>query len=338
MKIYHLSDKDLDGYSCQYVVKHYFDDYEFYNCGYGKSNTEMFFNIVEKAKQKDEKCIILVTDNAPVESVCDDYDKVVSDKIKLFLLDHHASAKDYYDKYPWYFFDDSRCAAKITYDFFAGIYGEKKELSEFIDAVNAADIWLKDNPKFEVGKVLLNMVATTNEINKTLFRKEHNEYMNYLFDRSKEFLNQENAHIRLEENIYFIKKDFFKKDSDDTLNNLISKHIVKLLSKNKDKFSVTFEGYKGLLTTNIGNVSVIGNDFLVSNHDEYDFFVDISSKKTFSFRSNGKCDVNMIAKKVVGGGGHICASGGFFGAFKDSIDYEDIKNQVQNLFTMKGDK
>lgn len=138
--------------------------------------------------------------------------------------------------------------------------------------------------------------------------------------------------------IYILLKKVFKKNENDTLNNLISKYIVDILTKNKDKFSVKFEGYKGLLTTNIGNVSVIGNDFLVSNHDEYDFFVDISSKKTFSFRSNGKCDVNMIAKKVVGGGGHVCASGGFFGAFKDSIDYEDIKNQVQNLFTMKGDR
>lgn len=337
MKIYHLSDKDLDGYSCQYVVRHYFDNFDFYNCGYGKSNTEMFFNIVEKAKKEDEKCIILITDNAPLESVCDDYDKVVSDKIKLLLLDHHASAKDYYDKYKWYFFDDSRCAAKITYDFFAGIYGEKKELSEFIDAVNAADIWLKDSPKFEFGKVLLNMIATANEINRVLFKDEHNEYMFYLLDKAKEFLNKPNSHIALEENVYFIKKSFFQINKNDTLNNLISKYIVDILSKNKDKFSVSFDGYKGLLTSNIGNVSVIGNDFLVLN-DDYDFFVDISSKKTFSFRSNGKCDVNMIAKKVVGGGGHICASGGLFAAFKDSIDYEDIKNQVQNLFRLKGDK
>ncbi|MEE6575295.1 hypothetical protein VWM83_09720, partial [Campylobacter coli] len=41
------------------------------------------------------------------------------------------------------------------------------------------------------------------------------------------------------------------------------------------------------LTSNIGNTSIIGNEFLVKNPD-YDFFIDVSARKTLSFRANGK--------------------------------------------------
>ena len=52
----------------------------------------------------------------------------------------------------------------------------------------------------------------------------------------------------------------------------------------------------------------LGNDFLVKNPD-YDFFIDVSSRKTLSFRANGKIDVSLMAKNLVGGGGHKNASG-----------------------------
>ena len=68
---------------------------------------------------------------------------------------------------------------------------------------------------------------------------------------------------------------------------------------------------------------------------DIDFFVDITSKKTLSFRANGNADVSLIAKNLVGGGGHINASGGLFGAFKDCNDYTNIKAQFQNLIDQK---
>ena len=73
---------------------------------------------------------------------------------------------------------------------------------------------------------------------------------------------------------------------------------------------------------------------MVANPD-YDFFIDITSKKTLSFRANGKVDVSLMAKNLVGGGGHVNASGGLFAAFKDSFDYGNIKSQVVDLITKK---
>ena len=68
---------------------------------------------------------------------------------------------------------------------------------------------------------------------------------------------------------------------------------------------------------------------------EFDFFIDISSRKSLSFRANGKLDVSQMAQKLVGGGGHKNASGGLFVGFKDSSDYFIVKAQVEDLIKSK---
>ena len=139
-----------------------------------------------------------------------------------------------------------------------------------------------------------------------------------------------NGHIALDDALHSIKKDFFRKGSDDTLSNLVSRYMVGLLSEAKDEMSVEYRGHKGLVSTNIGDVSVIGNDFLMAN-SEYDFFINVTSKKTLSFRGNGKVDVSKMAAELVGGGGHANASGGFFAGFRDGYDYAEIRAQIENL-------
>lgn len=150
----------------------------------------------------------------------------------------------------------------------------------------------------------------------------------------EKFINQPNSHILLDNAIHFIKKDFFAKNHDDTLSNLISYFVVEKLSELKEEFSIEYEGHKGILTSNIGNTSIIGNEFLVKNPD-YDFFIDVSSRKTLSFRANGKIDVSLMAKKLVGGGGHKNASGGLFAAYKDGANYNYIKAQIVDLIKVK---
>ena len=116
--------------------------------------------------------------------------------------------------------------------------------------------------------------------------------------------------------------------------NLVSNFVVKKLSDERAKFEISYLDKKGVLTYNIGNTSVIGNDFLVANPD-IDFFIDITSRKTMSFRANGNADVSQMAKHLVGGGGHINASGGLFMAFKDDYSYVPIKAQIVDLITKK---
>lgn len=333
MEIYHLSHTDLDGYGAQVITNGYFKNIKFYNSNYGKEIDEKFGEILSNLS--DEDALILITDLNLTVAQCEEFEKaIIGKKAKLLLLDHHQSGAECASKFNWYFLDSSRCAAKITYDFFSAIYGDNDELKKFSEVVNAVDIWLKDDKNFEMGKVCLGLVANAKEINKVMFEKQSGEYIFNLIKRAREFFTDKNDYIGLDEAVFGFKKEFFKRDKDDTLSNLISDYVVNLLTEDKERFMIRYGEFKGILTYNIGNTSVIGNDFLVANQD-CDFFIDVTSKKTLSFRANGKIDVSAMAKNLVGGGGHVNASGGMFAGFKDSFNYENIKAQIVDLITKK---
>ncbi|MBE3022330.1 MULTISPECIES: DHH family phosphoesterase [Campylobacter] len=333
MKIYHLSHTDLDGYGAQVITNFYFNNVKFSNSNYGREIDEKFNQIVSDLD--DEKSIVLITDLNLTMAQCADFSQKLEGKnAKIFLLDHHQSGAECASAFEWYFLDSSRCATKITHDFFAAMFKENEELKKFSDIVNAVDIWLKDDKNFEMGKVCLGLVANAKEINKIMFERENTLYQFHLLKHAAEFFNEKNDYIGLDMQIHAIKKEFFKFNKDDTLSNLISNYVVNLLSENKEKFSINYNEFRGILTYNIGNTSVIGNDFLVAN-PEFDFFIDITNKKTMSFRANGKVDVSAMAKHLVGGGGHVNASGGMFANFKDGFSYEAIKTQVVELINKK---
>ncbi|MCR2098905.1 DHH family phosphoesterase [Campylobacter upsaliensis] len=337
MKIYHLSHTDLDGYACQYIVNFYFKDVKFYNSNYGKEINENFTSILNDIEKDEEnEALLLISDLNLTLTQCEEFEKTCKEKgIKLLLLDHHQSGFECMQKYDWYFLDSSRCAAKIVYDFFSKICFKDENLERFVRVVNAVDIWLKDDEYFELGKVFLGLIASAKEINRVMFQKENVLYMFFLLERARKFIEKENAHILLDNAVHFIKKDYFLiKKPDDTLANLLSYFIVEKLSLMKGEFVIYYENCKGILTSNIGNTSIIGNDFLVQNPD-FDFFIDVSSRKTLSFRANGKIDVSLMAKRLVGGGGHRNASGGLFVGFKESANYKFIKAQIIDLIKAK---
>ncbi len=337
-KVYHISHTDLDGYGCQMVTKRYFESIKFYNSNYGNEINERFNEIFGDI-QKDSfaKSIILITDLNLTMEQAKEFDskvKIANQNIMIILLDHHKSGQDCANEFEWYYLDDTRCATKITYDFFSSIYGEDKKLSKFVDVVNAVDIWLDDKDEFELGKVCLGLVSGAKEINRIMFPKENSQYIFNLLTKIQPYFELENAHIALENNIHRIKKEIFMESEDNTLNNLISKYNVKMLSHNKEIMKIEYDGFKGILTYNIGNVSVIGNDFLKANPD-FDFFMDMTSRKTVSLRADGKIDVSKVAATIGNGGGHPNASGGLISGFKDSFVYENIKTQIVNLIKKK---
>ncbi|ULO01094.1 oligoribonuclease NrnB [Campylobacter sp. RM5004] len=340
MKIYHLSHTDLDGYGCQYVVANYFKNCEFYNSNYGKEIEERFDEIIQKIEANpNELALILITDVNPVDSVCEDFSNRVAklENAKLLLLDHHQTGKACMEKYPWYLLDSSRCATKITYDFFSKIFGEDKELSLMVDIINSIDIWLSDNKHFELGKILMQIIASSKEINRVMFSKQNHAYMFFLLNKAKEFFHLNEPHIALEDATHKIKKEFFKSNKNDTLCNLISDYLVRILSENKEDYTIYYKDKKGLLVYDIGNVSVIGNDFLVKN-PEYDFFLEINPGKKISLRANNKIDVSLFAKTAFNGGGHANASGGIFSSYKDSNVYSKIYEQTKTYLEKFNEK
>ena len=334
-RVFHLSHTDLDGYSCQLITKRCFEHINFYNSNYGSeimARVEEMMDDIEEFGEDEN--LFLITD---LNLTMSDSKKLVnlidesSKNIKLLLLDHHKTGADCANEFDWYHLDVSRCATKITYDWFLDKGFDIGSLSDYVDVVNAIDIWLKEKDEFELGKVFMRVVSGAREINRMLFAQKNSEYIFYLLSNVKRFIDTKDAPIRLDESIHTIKKSFFKKDKDDTLENLVSDFIVDELSHKKDELSVYYKDFKGLLTYSIGNVSIIGNDFLVKN-PEFDFFMDINGRGNMSFRANNKVDVSKISSEVFGGGGHANASGGRFDGFKDSFRYKDIKKQVQERF------
>ena len=337
--VHHLSHTDLDGYSAQIVSAHYFDSIHFYNSNYGKEINECFNQILATIQTStSEKHVILITDlNLTMDQAKEFESKVsICDKeIMMLVLDHHKTGQECADAFEWYFLDSSRCATKITYDFFSALYGKDEKLSHYVDVVNSVDIWLENEPEFELGKVCMGLVSGAREVNKIMFPKENSKYIFSLLSKAQEYFSHKDAHIALDDAIHGIKKAFFTTANNNTLSNLVSNYNVILLTKNKEKMQISYKEYKGILTYNIGNVSVIGNDFLTANPD-MDFFMDITSKKTISLRSNGKVDVSKIAAQIANGGGHHNASGGLLSNFKDAFIYDNIKSQVMSIIANKG--
>ena len=337
--LHHLSHTDLDGYGAQMVTRHYFDSIAFYNSNYGKEINECFNQILNTIQTSTcEKHLILITDLNLTPDQAKEFESKVNiceKKPHLLLLDHHKTGQECANTHAWYFLDSSRCATKITYDFFAKLYGPHTELSAFVDVVNAVDIWLEEKAEFELGKVCMGLVSGAKEVNKIMFPKENTHYIFSLLEKAQTYFKMPHPHIVLDDHVHTIKKSFFQTGEDNTLSNLVSTYNVKLLSENKEAMQISYKQYKGILTYNIGNVSIIGNDFLSANLD-FDFFMDVTSKKTISLRSSGKVDVSQMAAHIANGGGHHNASGGLFSNFKDAFTYDNIKAQVVNIIASKG--
>jgi hypothetical protein len=343
MKLFHISHTDLDGYGCQLITKEYFKEGSFYNANYGLEVKLTIKKVLEEIILfKEEEILFLISDlNLTIQESKDldkDINKLIEEgyKIKLQLLDHHISGKKSADSFYWYYLDDKRCATKIVYDYMFEEYEGFESttsswLEPLVNTINAVDIWLDHDVKnFEFGKVIMSMISKVREVNNILFADLNREFRFYLLKEASSFLNEVDGHIKLDNEVHFLKKKFLKLDKkDDTLDNLSATYLVKTLDEVKENLTVTYKEHKGLLTYCLGSISIPANAFLKANRD-YDFFIDVNKKGNASFRADGKVDVSLMASKIAAGGGHINASGGKFEDFKESIDYNEVKNYVQN--------
>ena len=343
MKLFHISHTDLDGFGCQLITKEFFKEGFFYNANYGVEVKLTIKKVLEDIlNYKEEEILFIISDlNLTFQESKDldrDINKMIEDgyKIKLQLLDHHISGKKSADSFHWYYLDDKRCATKIVYDYMFEEYegfdcNTSVWLKPLVNAINAVDIWLDYEVKnFEFGKVLMSMISKVREINNILFADLNREFRFYLLKEASKFLDLPDGHIKLDNEIHFIKKEFLKLNTkDDTLDNLSASYLVKTLVDVKDDLTVVYKGQKGLLTYCLGSISIPANAFLKANLD-YDFFIDVNKKGNASFRADGKLDVAILASKLANGGGHVNASGGKFDDFKEVIDFSEVKTYIQN--------
>ncbi|HHB93743.1 MAG TPA: phosphoesterase [Campylobacterales bacterium] len=338
MNIYHLSHIDLDGYGCQYLTTNCFDKIECYNANYGpevKARLEEIITAIKRQKfinSNDTENIILVTDLNLTTKEANWLEKeAMGVGAKIQLLDHHGSGEKTANQFIWYMLDTTKSATSITYNWLQKHYNfdKEKKYEKIVQAINAIDIWISDDKLFEFGKVGLGMISGAREINRILFPTEDRNLKLFLINWAKEYLKKDDAHIALDNSLHQLKKEFFKQQEDNTKDNLVALFVSNLLSHDKQRLTIDYRGYKGILGYNLGNTSILGNTFLVENPD-YDFYMDINYRGNFSLRSNNKLNVAKMAEEIGNGGGHPNASGGKIKDYKDSFIYSDIKRFVQD--------
>jgi oligoribonuclease NrnB/cAMP/cGMP phosphodiesterase (DHH superfamily) len=342
MDFFHLSHTDLDGYGCQLISKKIFPKGEYFNANYGLEVKTNLNIILEKIKNSQNKDIFfLISDlnlsNDESKNLNKSINRLNNEgfNIKLQLLDHHGSGEPCAKKYDWYYLDTARSATKITYEYFIENYSQFSSLCEenfdiLIESINAVDIWLEDSKYFEFGKVCMSMISKAYEINNALFSDENRDYRLKLLKDTLQYINEKDAHIKLDEIVYHIKKDYLKENEpNDTVDNLSSRYLVKLLDDKKEQLTIYHKEHKGLLTFTLGGISIPANTFLKANKD-YDFFMDVSRRGRASIRANGKIDVAKLASKIAKGGGHPNAAGMAFDDWKETIEYSVVKRYIQD--------
>ena len=341
--IHHLSHIDLDGYSCQMVMKYTpYKTYN-YNANYGAEVKQKLELILENIRKEKKPAYILITDlnlTADESRWLQHELKKINDNycdVKLQLLDHHGSGAESAKKFEWYFLDVERCATKITYDYAKEHFNldEPEWMEKYVNVVNAVDLWKQEEKEnFEYGKVCMRLVTETRELNRIMFAEEDSHYKLSLLLEAVKLINEPNAPIVLDDNIHRLKKEFFRKDEDDTLDNLATKYVVKLLGKARKEKTIYYKGYRGYLSYGVGNTSIVGNGFLLA-YPEYDFIVDVSYRGTMSLRANNNVSVAQISKEWANGGGHPNAAGGRIMGFKEQYRYDKVKQQIEQIINDK---
>ena len=214
-------------------------------------------------------------------------------------------------------------------------FDEPEWMNKYVDVVNAVDLWKKEeHDNFEYGKVCMRLVTETRELNRVMFANEDSLYKLALLQEAVKYIYEENAPIVLDDKIHTIKKDFFQEGKNNTLDNLATAYIVKLLGAKRNTNTIYYKGYKGFLSYAVGNTSIVGNGFLVA-FPEYDFIVDVSFKGAMSLRADNKVSVAQISKEWANGGGHPNAAGGRIMGFKEQYNYVKVKNQIEALISDK---
>ena len=314
-----------------------------YNANYGAEVLERLNEIIDALKKSSEPSIVLITDlnltldeakwlNREVEKLNE-----AGKKTEIILLDHHGSGQECANRYEWYFLDTARCATKLTYQYAKEHFAldEPEWMEKFVSVVDAVDLWHQNEVEnFEYGKVCMRLITETRELNRVIFGDEDRKYKLALLKEAATMVSAANANIILDEKIHTLKKAFFRDENDDTLDNLATRFIVKLLGQKQAEMTIYYKGYKGFLSYGVGNTSIIGNGFLVT-YPEYDFIVDVSTRGTMSLRANNRVDVSLIAKEWAGGGGHPNASGGRIQGFKEQFRYDKVKMQIEYLINEK---
>ena len=157
MNILSLSHSDLDGISCQIVLRAQFGEIRRMNISYGK--IDEYLEIVDEYCYREAPKKVFVTDLSFKYNQLEKLSMIASKykDIKFYFIDHHPFEEEYKHLGLSNFtiiISDKASATKLTYLTLKSNYGlNNKELEIYVNYVNAYDIWLNNTPEFKVGFV-----------------------------------------------------------------------------------------------------------------------------------------------------------------------------------------
>jgi len=158
MSILSCSHTDLDGISCQIVLRKAFGDITRMNISYSKIDEYLF--IIESYCINSSPSKVFITDLSYTYEQLEALSKLTDNfpHINFYFIDHHPFKDDYKHLIKSNFtivITKKASATKLTYLFCkANKYiTEDSELLTYVNYVNAYDIWLNETKEFKVGFV-----------------------------------------------------------------------------------------------------------------------------------------------------------------------------------------
>ena len=288
-----IVDLDLDGQGCRILFEYYLSknnlDYDII-----QSRISDVDHLEEELLDHD---LIVYADLAPT---LESYNNLINMGKIVYILDHHESSKERLGNLSNYFYDKTKSATKIVYEFLTEGLPERaihKGIVKFVNYVNAYDLFLTKTEDFKFGKYL------------------HYILFSHVFDKST-FGNQERGYDNFAE-LQLRKFDYFK---DFTWVPLERKYIQKEVKKEEKALREAKNSYQKRVDSQglsygyieLGTkVSLIAS-MMLEKLDDIDYMVIYVTYKPhdhkFSLRSKGDFNVRAIAEKY-NGGGHLNAAG-----------------------------
>lgn len=350
--IYHLSHIDLDGYGCQYMSEQAFGkgNVKFFNSNYGKEielKLEKILKLI--AKRPNEQHTILITDLNLTDEVSDDLSAKIDEihNVELLLIDHHGTGKNSAEKHDWYHLDTTKCATKLTFEYFEDKLKTKNNydlIKDISDYVNVTDMWLSDHPDFKKANLLSDLIFSAMRFPRML--EEHNAYLRLsLIENTVKEIKKGNTIRDIESQIISIKEKFLKgRIKEDVflcqetqLEHKFYRYMYELLIK-KEIPTIKIGESTGKVFHDIGSSAFQQISHMYNTEiGDVDFVVHVNDKGSLSFRSIGddpKNKVDVIAERYFGGGGHPNAAGAKLGENIRNLSYDKalmlMKEKVSN--------
>jgi len=277
--IYHISHNDLDGVACAVVLKRTIGNhpYKHHFCDYHT----MEDSINKTYSSLQGKDTLVITDTSPsAKFVKNDSEG----ENRLIVVDHHKT-NAFLSTYPKHVLNTTKCATYLVSRHFscAHEYVLSPDEKDFVDAVNAWDMWEVNSPHRARGENLNNIL---NFVGRAEFYRTFSA--NITADLSDPFFIKASEYIGQGKNRYV-------------------RRVVDTQVKNDTHFDDFGNTFKVFVAED--HTSYVGHEALEREECENVGYVVIVNplSNSVSLRSN-TMDVSVVAS-AMGGGGHKEASG-----------------------------